>query len=584
MIKERVSFPKRSFIIFSIRFGLHAIFHNMIQTNTKFLSYFWNENAQEKKLGRNNFYSNLSNEESTANLLMHVLFSLLVVISLSFGLRMIENTFFSTSPSAPSFLRIESAMAAELETKAEKVSQSFSTVNLKPGSAFTFTLKFKNTGTSTWTRKSVYLKSSTSGLKFRHDYWPDPYLPAVLKEASVAPGEIGTFVFALAAPSKLGTYSGDFLLVRDNVLIQNTDINVILNIVEDPSKPVVAITPVVNQENSSAIQSGDAATVPIVPAAAPVCTLNLKIANAVEGDEAQSCVVKFGLPEKGPDIRVGLFTMDEAITIRNDKACQVYDENDTLLASVPANTQITFNFIDSTKQYTFDFIDKTIRSTAYLKLKNFNNGIFEITSLKDVPTWNTSVNFNEFIGDLEIRYNDYRERAWLIETLSLEDYVKGIKETSNSDPLEYLKTMTVAARTYALYHHNSGTKHAKEFYDVDSYYDQVYKGNVVSQILPNLITATDETKGMVATFDNELIIAAYFARGDGKTRSFKEIWGRVVPYLISVITPYTQGKTLWGHGVGIDASDAKARASKDGSTYDSLLKHYYTGINLEKIY
>jgi peptidoglycan hydrolase-like amidase len=265
-------------------------------------------------------------------------------------------------------------------------------------------------------------------------------------------------------------------------------------------------------------------------------------------------------------------------------AWQVYDLNDTLLASIPAETEIKFFYSNTTAKYSFDFVDKTIRIDSYLKLNNFNNGIFTVTSLQDSPTWNRSINYNKFSGDLEIRHNDYKDRTWLIETLPLEDYVRGIKETSNYDPIEYLKTMTVAARTYALYHHNTGTKHAKEFYDVDSLYDQVYKGYVVRDVLPNLQKAVDGTKGIVGTYNDELIIAPYFARSDGRTRSYQEVWYRDVPYLVSVKTPYTEGKTMFGHGVGIDATDARERAENDGWTYDQLVKYYYTGVKLEKIY
>jgi peptidoglycan hydrolase-like amidase len=47
---------------------------------------------------------------------------------------------------------------------------------------------------------------------------------------------------------------------------------------------------------------------------------------------------------------------------------------------------------------------------------------------------------------------------------------------------------------------------------------------------------------------------------------------------------YDKGKTMWGHGVGISGSDALARAGKDGWLYDQILKYYYTGVEVEKIY
>jgi stage II sporulation protein D len=47
---------------------------------------------------------------------------------------------------------------------------------------------------------------------------------------------------------------------------------------------------------------------------------------------------------------------------------------------------------------------------------------------------------------------------------------------------------------------------------------------------------------------------------------------------------YDKGKKMWGHGVGMSTQDALQRATKDGWTYEQLLKHYYTGVEIEKIY
>ena len=49
------------------------------------------------------------------------------------------------------------------------------------------------------------------------------------------------------------------------------------------------------------------------------------------------------------------------------------------------------------------------------------------------PAWNPSINDSFFRGVLEIRY--YQNQLILINELDLEDYVKGIGEVMNSDPL-----------------------------------------------------------------------------------------------------------------------------------------------------
>lgn len=506
---------------------------------------------------------------SHLSIVFYSFITLFIVSIISFGLRTIESTIYNPDQMLD-LLRVKTVLAAENTNQATLYSQSHTNVNIKPKESFTFTLKYKNSGTSTWTKESVFLKSLTTAIKFRHEYWPDPFLPAQLQEESVAPGEIGTFVFALQAPTNFNEYSGDFLLVKDNVLIKGGETQVGMNVVVDPSK-------IVSQPKKIAKENDSNGPKP------QICTLNLKIASAnginTNNLDNYSCVSTFDLPPEGPLIKAGLFYTDEAIKIKNDKAFQVYDEDDKLLASIKANTLISFNYIDSKKEYAFDYNNRTIRSKKYLKLVNFNDGIFTITSYKDVPTWNTSINYNQFTGDLEIKYNDYRDRVWVVEQLPMEDYLKGIKEASNPDPIEYLKTMTVAARTYALYHVNRyhGTDAFFDVYTDEK--DQVYKGYVVSQTMPNLVKAVEETSGVIASYNNEIIVAYYSARSGGSTIDYNNI-----PYLKSKPTPYSASLAKWGHGIGIDAYDAKARAEEENLTYAELLKYYYTGINIEKIY
>jgi len=538
----------------------------MYATKTKYLSYFGNLNNQAR----------IEELHAAHGALISIFVGFLLVISAATGLHLLEMNL-PRIQEATSFesLRVKVAMAAELTNKAEPVDFNSTAVNIKPTTALTLTLKFRNIGTTTWTKKTVYLKSLTTALKFKHKFWKDPYLPAQLTEETVAPEEIGTFKFALTSPDKFNYYEGDFLVVNNNVLISGSETTIRLNVVADPAnwKPVVVAPPV--------------STVPIATNTQPlmnVCSLKLKIANALTGVDNETCDIAFGLPDNGPMMRVGLFSTENAITIFNNMAWQVYDANDILLASVPAGQPITFYYSKDKNEYAFDFIDHTVRTNLYLKLSNFNNGFFTVSSYDDKPSWNSNVNYNDFKGNLEIRHNDYKDRTWLIESLPLEEYVKGLKETSNSDPIEYQKAMVTAARTYALYHHNTGTKHGKEFFDVDAYYDQVYKGYVAEQIMPRQVEAVAATSGVVATYNNEIIVAAYFARSDGRTRSYKEVWGKDVPYLISVPTSYTASDELFGHGVGIDATDALRHAKNDNWTYDKILKYYYTNVLLEKIY
>ncbi len=481
------------------------------------------------------------------------------------------------------FLKINAASAADVSpNQSQLIEQSHTEVNIKPNTGFTFTLKYKNVGTSTWSKNSTYLKSLSSALTFRHKVWPDPYFPATLKEATVAPGQIGTFVFALQSPGKFGSYTGDFLLVNNNVMIFGGDTKVTMNVVEDPSK----IVKVVPTEESNGPK---------------VCTLNLRMENAIDPSDipaSASCIEKFQLPANGPLIRVGLFYLgsqffpDKSVSLVNDHDWEILDADNNLLAPIAAGTSINIYYNEGKAEYSFDLVDQTIRTKKYLKFNNVNDGMWTINNYEYRPSYSKKINYNDYIGDLELRHNDCslkdwgscEDKVWMIEELPMETYLKGIQETSNSDPIEYLKTMAVAARTYAMYHYDRNSKHKWEFYQVDSRFDQVYKGYVSMYLVPNVGVAVDATTGIVATYDSKIIVAPYFSHSDGRTRSYLEVWKQDVPYLISKAAPYSEGKEMYGHGVGIDAYDALKRARNDGFTCDQLLKYYYTGIDLERVY
>ena len=188
---------------------------------------------------------------------------------------------------------------------------------------------------------------------------------------------------------------------------------------------------------------------------------------------------------------------------------------------------------------------------------------------------------NTFRGVLEIRYNDVKDRVWLINELKMEMYLRGLAETSNISPMEYQKALVTAARTYAFYHWTRNTKHDGEFFHVDAYLDQVYKGYGQEQRSPRITEAVEATRGRYVTYNDAIAITPYFSRSDGRTRDWSEVWGGDVPWAKGVAVPCDIGKTLWGHGVGMSASGALCMANQ-GMMWDEILKHFYTGIELNK--
>ena len=105
----------------------------------------------------------------------------------------------------------------------------------------------------------------------------------------------------------------------------------------------------------------------------------------------------------------------------------------------------------------------------------------------------------------------------IVNSLGVEEYLKGV--VPNEMPvhfgLEALKAQAVAARNYVL----SPRVKASPNYDVvDSVASQVYFGANTEKQLSD--RAVEETRGIVATYDRELILALYSSTAGGYTESY----------------------------------------------------------------
>ncbi|MCL0084447.1 SpoIID/LytB domain-containing protein [Dehalococcoidia bacterium] len=180
--------------------------------------------------------------------------------------------------------------------------------------------------------------------------------------------------------------------------------------------------------------------------------------------------------------------------------------------------------------------------------------------------------------------------------MNLEEYLKGVvvkelgpewvmgKGLNEDQALEALKAQAVAARTYAIAR-VLGTiwnPHAGAGADVcTTTCCQVWSDK--SHWLSD--KAVHQTRNVVMTYEGEIIQAFYFAHCDGKTRTPRTAhpnpWLEDLPYLLSVECICGQD-SIHGHGVGMCQWGAVAMA-KHGYTYEDILRHYYTGVEIVKL-
>ncbi|HBD05150.1 TPA: hypothetical protein DCZ32_01690 [Candidatus Uhrbacteria bacterium] len=415
-------------------------------------------------------------------------------------------------------------------------------VRIEGGKPIVYTVGFKNTGTKSWMLREIRtpdVQIASTQPQFMHSSWLAFNIATATKESPVMPGQMDVITFSLTSPKYAGKYNAKFQLVADNSAV-----------------------------------SGGLFEIPIeVTSNAP------GVIDAPYRDES----VQVSYIEE-PIIRVGVLTVDEETNneavIASESVFEMRDGAGALLGTFQPSQSVRALYKNG--QYFYDSGSGLVASVSYLRFVPLQkNAVMTVTNFDRRVTRGTAYALNTFRNILEIRHNDAKDRVWLINELPMDTYLKGLAETSNSSPMEYQKALMIAARTYAFYHWQRATKHDEEFYHVDAYYDQVYKGQGYEAMTPNISRAVDETRGMVVTFNNETAITPYFSRSDGRTRDWSEVWYGSVEWLKSVQVPCDVGRTLWGHGVGLSASGALCMAN-EGKTFQEILKHFYKGIEVQK--
>lgn len=163
-----------------------------------------------------------------------------------------------------------------------------------------------------------------------------------------------------------------------------------------------------------------------------------------------------------------------------------------------------------------------------------------------------------------------------VQVMPVEEYLRGVvpAEVFPSWPLDALKAQAVASRSYAMYaiqhpHHPNADLCS------DAAHCQTYKP---ARIHPNSDEAIRLTEGEVVEYQGQLANAMFSANCGGHTvPSSVAFAGAPVPYLRGVpcINPGPQN----GHRVGMCQWGAHDMAQR-GNDYVTILKHYYTGVNL----
>lgn len=125
-----------------------------------------------------------------------------------------------------------------------------------------------------------------------------------------------------------------------------------------------------------------------------------------------------------------------------------------------------------------------------------------------------------------------------VQSMSLEEYTlcATAAEMPQSFAMEALMAQAVACRTLAVYGAVTHSKHENADVCTDYRCCQSFKRvSDTDTAYARVLEAVNGTRGIVAIFDGQPILAAYHAASAGKTRSSAEVWGGTLSYLVPVM-------------------------------------------------
>lgn len=420
------------------------------------------------------------------------------------------------------------------------------------GTPISFMVGYQNTGSTTWNNYRFVMASATGTNQslFADSSWADGQT-AFVTNATVAPNGYARSTLTLRLPPQAGTYTAAIDLLVNGQRVPGATIFLSVTVTSDAPYGY---------------------TVPTFGSV--IDTLANQIPRLTEE----------------PSIRVGLWKPDgEVYFLASDDDYQIYQGTTLTSTTLPRGYSALLKFDGAS--YSLKAGDIAISGPDYLRLVPATNphAVFTLTNFDRPIAGRTGVNFNKYRGAMELRQaKDAEKNLYVINELLMEDYVNGIGENANGSPVEYLKAQAVAQRTYAYYTMEYTAKYKTRYFDVVAHTgDQLYLGYNSEQRMNNFVGAAQATRGYMVTYNNEIVITPYFGNADTRTRSWTEVWGgKGKSWLVPVATTYDDrdNKKLFGHGVGMSQRDAAYRADETGADFIALLKYYYTGVEVSKIY
>jgi stage II sporulation protein D len=166
----------------------------------------------------------------------------------------------------------------------------------------------------------------------------------------------------------------------------------------------------------------------------------------------------------------------------------------------------------------------------------------------------------------------YRGRTLVLPTdggitavnyVPLESYLYSVvgAEMPASWNMEALKSQAVAARSYALFHRQTGSDTVFDLGDTTTW--QVYGG--IEKEAPSTRAAVDATQGQVLTYQGKIINSVFHSCAGGYTENVEDVWSNPLPYLRAVFSPDRDVPACRWNAISFTASELSQRLGYNGT-------------------
>jgi SpoIID/LytB domain protein len=181
-------------------------------------------------------------------------------------------------------------------------------------------------------------------------------------------------------------------------------------------------------------------------------------------------------------------------------------------------------------------VEKVPRPSFVVNGFRYSRRQLEISARKNliqVSLGQNNTNTRLYAGRLQLQPNAYGDYT-LVNQVPIETYLRGVvpHEIGAGAPYGAVVAQSIIARTYAL---RNLRRFAADNYELCAdVHCQVYRGLTGTEPLAD--KAISQTKGLVLTYNNELVDALYSATTGGVTAPFGDVWnGSERPYLRAIV-------------------------------------------------